>query len=157
MRLLFLILISLLLSCSEQSKIANNNNGYTGTYHDPLTGEILFEIYQDSTGLKYKDISLSPYTYSSDKYEKVILLHEEGNESYWASKCRDIDFLMKRAYGGSDWNENFIWYVQAGELLIANIRKGSKSDEHIFKTNYVVINGSECLNNARVRRNIEKL
>lgn len=64
---------------------------------------------------------------------------------------------MERVLGGSDWKENTIWYIQVEKTFVIKVKKGYQSDEHIYNTNYVLIDGSECFTNMRVRRNIEKL
>lgn len=51
----------MLTACSQQSQVEFDHAGYSGTYYDPITGEILFRIFEDSTGFKLKDINLAPY------------------------------------------------------------------------------------------------
>lgn len=157
MRLFILVLFIIISACSQQPKLKVDNNGYAGTYYDPVTGEILFKILQDSSGFKLKDISLDPYVFADDRFEKVTLPNKEGEES-WGKFCRgDFSEIMEGALGGSDWKENVLWYIQVEKTFIMKVRKGYQSNEHIYSTNYVLINGSECFNRMRSRRNIEKL
>lgn len=157
MRHIVLALIIILASCSQQSLIESDETGYAGTYYDPVTGEILFKILEDSTGFKLKDISLDPYVYGEGVYEKISLPNEEGQEK-WGKFCGgDFSKIMEDALGGSEWKENVLWYIQVEKTFIMKVRKGYQSDEHIYNTNYVLIDGSECFNRMRVRRNIEKL
>lgn len=157
MRPIILILFVILSACSQQSKLEVDDNEYAGTYYDPVTGEILFKIFQDSTGFKLKDISLDPYVYGESRYEKISLPNDEGQES-WGRFCGgDFSKIMENALGGFDWKEHVLWYIQVEKTFIMKVRKGYQSDEHIYNTNYVLIDGSECFNQMRVRRNIEKL
>ncbi len=157
MKIFILFLMIMLTACSQQSQVESDDAGYSGTYYDPITGEILFRIFEDSTGFKLKDINLAPYVQDESSYEKISLPNKEGQDR-WGKFCGgDFSKIMERVLGGSDWKENTIWYIQVEKTFVIKVKKGYQSDEHIYNTNYVLIDGSECFTNMRVRRNIEKL
>ncbi|MBK6361953.1 MAG: hypothetical protein IPF52_00065 [Saprospiraceae bacterium] len=157
MRPIILFFTMMLFVCSQQSQVKPDDVGYTGTYFDPITGEILFKIFKDSTDYKLKDISFNPRVYREGNFEKVQIF-DKDQEDRWGKFCGEgFSKIMENVLGGSDWKENTIWYIVVEEIFIIKVRKGYQSDEHVYNTNYVVVEGSECFNNLRVRRNIEKM
>lgn len=159
MRLMYFLFFVLVIffSCSQQEEVESDDSDVTGTYYDPVTGEILFKILKDSLGYKLKDISLDPYVYGESRFERIVI-PDEKNEKSWGDWCGgDLDIVLERAFGGEDWKNNLVWYVRVEKSLIVKVRKGYHSNEHIYNTEYAIIEGSDCFNRMRLRRNIDKL
>lgn len=158
--LLLLLLLTLACGYNKTTQKVNtaSQDDFIGTFYEPNSGNILFEIFKDSTGW----ITRKPEVDHKKRQKPIKLVTLDEVKSSWNGFCSDsFEKWMTKVIGGDDWEENIIGGFGSGssreEFLFVQVKEGYQSLEHIYKTGYVVITGTECFLYRQDRVNVEKL